>query len=1341
MPRRAAASEAQQRQQEALHRAIGRLTALQDVVTRTAQTATATEVASILVDAAQQVLGSDSALVYNVVDRRLHLLAGTGYNPKRLGDFANISVDSRPPVGEVIMSGRVFALSNRAEILEWYPALADPSKVLDGTVLTVPMRARDEVVGVLFLAWHGEGMAQEGDIDLAQAVADAGAVALRRALLQDAVAEGTQMLRAIASGLDDIVFAKDAQGRHLFMNDPGAAIITGGENAEHVVGRTDDELFTEGHAAPLREHDAAVMASGEPATFDETVDLPGIGVRRFTVRKAPLRSPTGEITGVVGIARDITERAALEHALREAEQRLRALQNSPVLGVVAGESNRLLEANDAFLHMLGIERADLERGLTWDDFALPEWAAADQHAFEVAVATGSPPVYEKEYLRPDGTRLPVLVASVLLDSAATSWIAVVTDLSSQRAAEAEVRRSEERYRSLAEATTSIVWIVDSEARVRERQPTWEAFTGQQWPDHAGTRWARMIHPDDRERIREEWTEAARKRCVYETSGRLWHAPTGEYRHMQARAVPIIDGDVVREWVGTLTDVHERTLTRLDAIADAQLRAAVLDTLEDGLLVATRDGTIVESNPAFERLTGFPRAALINASPPLPWVPASPDGAERHRELWRRAVREGGANAEVEMVRADGSAFPAIVSVAAVKDDDGNAEMVVATVKDITERKAAEDALRTERDYRDAIVAALQEGLYVIALDGRIIDVNDAWCEITGYAREDVIDARPPFAWWPQTDGADPAGEAEATIRTASGALRRVMTNRRPLRDPETGQHVGFVGTFHDITRRAAAEARLRSVAALTARLASANEVEEVGQAALTHLLPEVGAHSGSLLVVDTEARTLRLVAQSGLSETALQHWQRVSLDDDSPAADAVHAAEMLVLRDQATFGERYPQFAENIRRLNVHTSIVFPLMKGIEVVGVLFVAFDSERLLSAEENQMLRSSAPIIAQALDRARLFDLQRSVASALQHAMLAAPPVTRPDVAIAARYVPAVADLEVGGDWFDVAALDDTRVAVAVGDIVGRGVQAAAVMGQLRSALRALATTTDSTTEAVSRLDRFARGIEGARATTLCYAIVDPSARTLQYTPAGHPPALVIDVDGTTRFAESVHGWPLGVSDPGRRRPEAVEHLEPGCTLLFYTDGLVERRGSCIEDGLERLARAASAHVDLPVDQLCDLLIDQLVGDERRDDVALVALRLVLVDAPVFTCRVPAEVTELQRVRHALQHWLSRQEITESLQADVTLAVGEACTNAIEHAYIERERATVLVEARRTLHELIITVRDDGSWRPLARDPRRNRGLRLIADVMDELQVSSVPTGGTRVEMRRKLEPAPT
>jgi anti-sigma regulatory factor (Ser/Thr protein kinase) len=456
-------------------------------------------------------------------------------------------------------------------------------------------------------------------------------------------------------------------------------------------------------------------------------------------------------------------------------------------------------------------------------------------------------------------------------------------------------------------------------------------------------------------------------------------------------------------------------------------------------------------------------------------------------------------------------------------------------------------------------------------------------------------------------------------------------------------------------------------------------------------------------------------------------------------ADLVHAPEMRVIRDPFTFAAEYPDFADGMERLGVHTTVLLPLAKGADIVGVLFLGIDDARPITTADEEVLSSVGPIVAQALDRARLYELQRAVASTLQHAMLAGPPITPPELSVAARYLPAIAELEVGGDWYDVVALDENRVAVAVGDIVGRGVQAAAVMGQLRSALRAVATTTSSTTEAVSRLDRFARSVEGAKATTLCYAIVDPQAGTLTYTPAGHPPPLVLERSGAVHYAEAVHGWPLGVADPSRARPEAVETLTPGSTVLFFTDGLVERRGETLDAGFDRLARAATKHVDLPVDQLCDALLDELVGAERPDDIALVALRLVHAGAPAFTCRVRAEPDELRHVRTTLRHWMEHQSMPSEMQADVVLAVGEACTNAIEHAYADRGRATVLVEALRRADDVVITVRDDGAWRPLARDPRRNRGLRLIADVMDELQVSTAATGGTRVEMRRHVDHA--
>src|SRR5262249_2821077 len=154
-----------------------------------------------------------------------------------------------------------------------------------------------------------------------------------------------------------------------------------------------------------------------------------------------------------------------------------------------------------------------------------------------------------------------------------------------------------------------------------------------------------------------------------------------------------------------------------------------------------------------------------------------------------------------------------------------------------------------------------------------------------------------------------------------------------------------------------------------------------------------------------------------------------------------------------------------------------------------------------------------------------------------------------------------------------------------------------------------------------------------------------------------------------------------------------------------------------GLERLANAAAKLADLPVEDLCDELLTALLGEgEHADDVGLVALRLVTVDTPGFSCRIPAESRERRHGRRLLRGWLERQEVPEYARGDIVLAVGEACTNAIEHAYPENHaRGVVVVEGRRTLDDVVLTVRDHGSWRPRPPDPRRNRGLRLIGALM--------------------------
>ena len=785
--------------------------------------------------------------------------------------------------------------------------------------------------------------------------------------------------------------------------------------------------------------------------------------------------------------------------------------------------------------------------------------------------------------------------------------------------------SEQRYRTLVEATSAIVSSIDANGRFLGRLPAWEAYTGQTWPDYADTGWLEAVHPKDRESFISAWTAAFAAGLSHEATCRLWNAATGDYRYINARAVPIIENGVVREWMGTITDVHDRAEALLRASADAQLRTAVLQSLQDGV--------------------------------------------------------------------------------------------------------------------------------FVTASDGRIIDVNDAWPRLFGFTRDEVLGTVPPYAWWPDPDalprqqtafdgmiaiarGEVDSGEFEVSFRHKDGHFFRVVIAMSAIRD---GDQVDLlVGTVKDVTLHAAAEARLRVIAGITERLSSANELSEIGYAALAELLPQLDCPHGGFFVLDQEPPALCRVAEVGLSLGAMERWARLPLDLPAPAVDVFHSGETLIIVEQSEFAARYPGLADYVRHLGWHTTVNVPLIKGDAVLGVMFLAFDETHPLSADDLALLHAIGPILAQALDRARLFEFQRSVASTLQRAMLSPQPFALADIAVAARYVPAIAELSVGGDWYDVVPLDNERVAIAVGDIVGRGINAAAVMGQLRSALSAVARTTDSAIEAVARLDRFAHDIEGAKATTLLYGIVDPVAGTLRYTSAGHPPALIVSPNGTARFLEGGRGWPLAVADPDRPRPEAVAELTPGSTILLYTDGLVERRNERLEDGLARLACSAASRADLPVEQLCDEILDELLGTGHSDDVALVALRMISPAAPSFTCRVPATAAELAHVRRELRDWLVEQQLPESVRDDMLLAVGEACSNAVEHAYTGAARDSVVVEGFRSREQVVFTVRDYGAWRPLVMNPERNRGLRLITEVTDDLKISSARDRGTRVEMRRSVVP---
>ncbi|MPY63880.1 PP2C family protein-serine/threonine phosphatase [Streptomyces spongiae] len=235
-------------------------------------------------------------------------------------------------------------------------------------------------------------------------------------------------------------------------------------------------------------------------------------------------------------------------------------------------------------------------------------------------------------------------------------------------------------------------------------------------------------------------------------------------------------------------------------------------------------------------------------------------------------------------------------------------------------------------------------------------------------------------------------------------------------------------------------------------------------------------------------------------------------------------------------------------------------------------------------------------------------REIAVTLQRAMLPLPaPAENPSVAV--RYRPAAGFLNVCGDWYDLFELDTDRLAVAVGDVVGHGLEAAGVMGQLRNALSAALRATGRPASALTTLARHALTVDGALATTAVQVVVDRSARTVTYSRAGHPPPLLAHADGTVEILDQATDPPLGAGD-GSVQGEATVSYTRGATLVLYTDGLIERRDEDIDTGLRRLADSLALHHTLDAESLADAVLSHLApGPERGsdDDTALVVIRL--------------------------------------------------------------------------------------------------------------------------------------
>ncbi len=419
-----------------------------------------------------------------------------------------------------------------------------------------------------------------------------------------------------------------------------------------------------------------------------------------------------------------------------------------------------------------------------------------------------------------------------------------------------------------------------------------------------------------------------------------------------------------------------------------------------------------------------------------------------------------------------------------------------------------------------------------------------------------------------------------------------------------------------------------------------------------------------------------------------------------------------------------------LREKGIRSLLGIPLIVEGALIGVLHVGSLTPRTFGQNDLAVLQLAAARAAPAIERAQLLaelEHEHDVSTILQRSLLPKRLIDVAGVGVAARYLPARE--EVGGDWYDVIELPRGKVGVVIGDVVGHGIAAAALMGRLRTALHSYAIESHGPGRTLELVDRFVQSLNEPAMATAAYAVFDTYASTICYATAGHLPPIVVS-DSNTRMLDVTPAPPLGAFPYGRCPQHELE-LASGEMLFLYTDGLVERRGVPLNVGIDALVEAVR-DARTP-EQACTLAVSSLVPpDGLRDDVAIVALQNTAVPAELHL-RLPADPKTLAHVRRMLRRWLVERGASEGDVAEVTIAVSEACANAIEHAY-SPSPASFELEAVGNNGEVTVAVRDRGRWRP-PRGTNRGRGLSIMVAAMDDVQIDRTETG-TEVVMRRRL-----
>jgi serine phosphatase RsbU (regulator of sigma subunit)/anti-sigma regulatory factor (Ser/Thr protein kinase) len=524
--------------------------------------------------------------------------------------------------------------------------------------------------------------------------------------------------------------------------------------------------------------------------------------------------------------------------------------------------------------------------------------------------------------------------------------------------------------------------------------------------------------------------------------------------------------------------------------------------------------------------------------------------------------------------------------------------------------------------------------------------------------------------------------------------------------------------------RQISEARREHVLSITDASLGYMSLEDMLSELLGRIREALEVDTAAVLLLDEDRGVLLARAARGLEEEVRQGVQ-VPLARGFAGRVAAEARPIVIDL------EHYEVVNPILRQKGIRSMLGVPLQVDGRVIGVMHIGTLMPREFDEDDIALLQLAADRAARAIDDARLSEM-RAITAIMQRTLLPEALPEIPGLRFSAKYLPAGTGVKIGGDWYDVFQLADGTIAFVIGDVVGRGVLAASLMAEIRTALRAYTVEGHPLTQVVSMLNDLLVGMGRNRGATLTILQFDPQTEELEAVTAGHLPPLLIDPDGNARLLEGRPGLPVGVS--GGNRYEACRYSFPvGSRLLLYTDGLIEQRDESLDAGFARLAAAAEDAARAIETNLADDVYRALLNETvLQDDVALLAIETLPLDGPL-EMRLPARADVLNDMRRTVGRWLAAAGADPDEQFDVTLSTSEAAANAVEHAYGGTE-SSFAVACEKEGDRITVTVEDQGRWRT-AEAPDGGRGLMIMRRLMDDVEIVS-DEGGTRVKLTKRL-----